>query len=413
MFMLSFFEVLRGVLEKIDSFRSRFFWQGSDLKKKYRLAKWNILCQPKEVGGLGIQNIDVQNKCLLSKWLFKLLNEDGLWQSLLRKKYLSRYTLTKVTSKQGDSHFWAGLMKVKDTFLNLGSFILKNGTQIRFWEDRWLGSQPLMTQFPSLYNIVPKKSATVASVFETVPLNVSFQRALVGENLRLWHLLVLRVAQVELCGENDRFKWDLSVTGHFSVRSMYRALLNNNHVSYNKTLWSLKVPLKIKIFMWYLIRGVVLTKDNLLRHNWHGDRKCAFCYSDETIQHLFFDSHYAQFMWRLVFWSLGINHPRSVSHAFGNWLLGMPSKTKHLIISGVAAICWAIWISRNDLVFDKKPMLTNLQVLFRATHWFRTWADLHKQEEGIQIKEACRRLEYTALQIFAHHGWRFTNRIAL
>jgi hypothetical protein len=250
MFMLSFFEVPKGVLEKIDYFRSRFFWQGSDYKKKYRLAKWEILCQPKEVGGLGIQNIDVQNKCLLSKWLFKLLNEDGLWQTLLRKKYLSRYTLTKVTSKPGDSHFWAGLMKVKDTFLNLGSFILKNGTRIRFWEDRWLGLQPLMTQYPSLYNIARKKSATVASVFETVPLNVSFQRALVGENLRLWHLLVLRVAQVELCGENDMFKWDLSVTGLFSVRSMYRALLNNNHVTYNKTLWSLKVPLKIKIFMW-------------------------------------------------------------------------------------------------------------------------------------------------------------------
>jgi hypothetical protein len=263
MFMLSLFEVPRGVLEKIDYFRSRFFWQGSDHKKKYRLTKWEILCQPKEIGGLGIQNIDVQNKCLLSKWLFKLLNEEGLWQTLLRKKYLSRYTLTKVTSKPSDSHFWVGLMKVKDTFLNLGSFILKKGTQIRFWEDRWLGSQPLMTQYPSLYNIVHKKDATVASVFEMVPLNVSFQRVLVGENLRLWHLLVLRVAHVELYGENGMFKWDLSMTGHFFVRSTYRAFLNNNHVTYNKTLWSLKVPLKIKIFMWYLIRGVVLTKDNL------------------------------------------------------------------------------------------------------------------------------------------------------
>jgi hypothetical protein len=110
-----------------------------------------------------------------------------------------------------------------------------------------LGLQPLMTQYPSLYNIVHKRGAIVASVFEMVPLNVSFQRALVGENLRLWHLLVLRVAQVELCGENDMFKWDLSVTGHFSARSMYRALLNNNHVTYNKTLWSLKVPLKMKV----------------------------------------------------------------------------------------------------------------------------------------------------------------------
>jgi hypothetical protein len=77
-FMLSFFEVPKGVLEKIDYYRSRFFWQGEGHRKKYRLAKWDIICQPKEQGGLGIKNIEIQNKCLLSKWLFKLFNEDGL-----------------------------------------------------------------------------------------------------------------------------------------------------------------------------------------------------------------------------------------------------------------------------------------------------------------------------------------------
>jgi hypothetical protein len=38
----------------------------------------------------------------------------------------------------------------------------------------------------------------------------------------------------------------------------------------------------------------------------------------------------------------------------------MSSKTKHLIISGVAATCWAIWISRNNLVFDKKTYVNLL-----------------------------------------------------
>ena len=66
MFMLSFFEVPRGVLDKLDYYYSRFFWQGDEHKKKYRLAKWDILCQPKEQGGLGIQNIDLHNKFLLS-----------------------------------------------------------------------------------------------------------------------------------------------------------------------------------------------------------------------------------------------------------------------------------------------------------------------------------------------------------
>jgi hypothetical protein len=60
MFMMSFFELSRGVLEKIDYFRSRFYWQNDQHKWKYRLAKWEILCHPKSQGGLGIQNLDIQ-----------------------------------------------------------------------------------------------------------------------------------------------------------------------------------------------------------------------------------------------------------------------------------------------------------------------------------------------------------------
>ena len=49
MFMLSFFEVPRGVLKKIEYYKSRFFWQNDGHKKKYRLVKWNILRQPKAI----------------------------------------------------------------------------------------------------------------------------------------------------------------------------------------------------------------------------------------------------------------------------------------------------------------------------------------------------------------------------
>jgi hypothetical protein len=78
MFMLSFFKIPKGVLEKIDYFRLRFFWQNDSQKRKYRLAKWSMVCQPKDQGGLEIQNLEIQNQCLLIKWLFKLINEDEL-----------------------------------------------------------------------------------------------------------------------------------------------------------------------------------------------------------------------------------------------------------------------------------------------------------------------------------------------
>jgi hypothetical protein len=67
MFMLSFFEVPRGVLERLDYYRSRFFWQSDGHKKKYRLEKWSVLCTPKDQGGLVIIDLNLQNMCLLSK----------------------------------------------------------------------------------------------------------------------------------------------------------------------------------------------------------------------------------------------------------------------------------------------------------------------------------------------------------
>jgi hypothetical protein len=67
MYMMSFFSIPKGVLEKLDYYRSRFFWQCDEHKKKYRLAKWSILRKPRSAGGMGIIDLDIQNKCLLSK----------------------------------------------------------------------------------------------------------------------------------------------------------------------------------------------------------------------------------------------------------------------------------------------------------------------------------------------------------
>ena len=77
-------------------------------------------------------NLELQNKCILSKWLFKLYNEEGIWQDLLRNKYIKDKTLSQVVKKAGDSHFWTSLTGVKDTFLSLGNLRLHNGNQIRF-----------------------------------------------------------------------------------------------------------------------------------------------------------------------------------------------------------------------------------------------------------------------------------------
>jgi hypothetical protein len=196
-----------------------------------------------------------------------------------------------------------------------------------------LGNSTLRELFPSLFSITRKKHISVASVFSTVPLNVSFRRGLVGNNLNEWHNLVARVANTRLSNMEDKFIWGLHQNGLFSVKSMYLASISDNRVSLDLTIRKLKVSLKIKIFLWYLKRGVVLTKDNLGRRNWRGGKQCVFCAQDETIQHLFFDCHFAKFIWTTVHIAFNVDKPVSISHLFYNWARTAGYKIRKLILT--------------------------------------------------------------------------------
>jgi hypothetical protein len=67
----------------------------------------------------------------------------------------------------------------------------------------------------------------------------------------MWYNLVAQVVHVRLNTMEDKFRRGLHQSGMFTVSSMYEALFSDNRVRYDMTVWNLKLPLKIKIFMWY------------------------------------------------------------------------------------------------------------------------------------------------------------------
>ena len=85
-------------------------------------------------------------------------------------------------------------MAAKASFFRFGKFAIKDGSQIRFWEDTWLGHTSLRDQYPALYNIVRYNEATLASVMQSSPLNVTFRRDLLGTRLATWNTLVGRIS---------------------------------------------------------------------------------------------------------------------------------------------------------------------------------------------------------------------------
>jgi hypothetical protein len=281
---------------------------------------------------LGIHDLEVKNRALLGKWLFRLLSKDGVWKTLLRRKYVGSKAISQVYWKPRDSHFWAGLMATKKYFFCYGSFSIKDGSEIRFWEDKWLGNATLREQYPALYNIVRHKGDTIATVMESFPPNVTFRRDLIGPRLQSWNILLQRLSTVQLPHGSDVLRWNLHGNGQFSVESMYRALIQSDvPVVNNKKIWKMKIPLKNKIFAWYLRRGVILTKDNLIKRNWHGSPQCVFCHHDETIKHLFFQCKLARSIWSIIQIGSGLYPPCSVANIFGNWLHGIDHRFRTLL----------------------------------------------------------------------------------
>jgi hypothetical protein len=131
------------------------------------------------MGGLGVHDLAAKNSVLLGKWLFKLLMKDRVWQTLLKRKYIGEKAISKFIGIGGLALLgWPN--GNEEIFFKYGTFSIKVGSQIRFWEDIWLGNRPLSEQYPKFYSIVRRKSDTIALVMATSPPSVTFRRGLYG-----------------------------------------------------------------------------------------------------------------------------------------------------------------------------------------------------------------------------------------
>jgi hypothetical protein len=51
--------------------------------------------------------------------------------------------------------------------------------------------------------------------------------------------------------------------------------------------------------------------------------------------------------------AFGIAAPSRVEHLLGDWLANWNVKHKRQILVGVTALCWSIWLCRNDVEFNR------------------------------------------------------------
>ncbi|KAJ3705118.1 hypothetical protein LUZ61_008823 [Rhynchospora tenuis] len=156
--------------------------------------------------------------------------------------------------------------------------------------------------------------------------------------------------------------WKWSSTGLYSSSSAYSILADPGLRShYHSWLWKMKVPPKVKIFLWILLLDRVLTQQNLLIRNWPTIPACQCCDNTtlETSYHLFVSCDYARQIWTLLQVRFSLPFLTFSADLNGFWLQNRAYIGQFWDIIWAAAT-WAIWKERNRRIFANKIMPPNL-----------------------------------------------------
>ena len=175
--------------------------------------------------------------------------------------------------------------------------------------------------------------------------------------------------------------WMLIANRIFSVKSLYLHLVKSDVGFPHKFMWKVKVPAKIKFFLWLLNKKSILTRDNLLKRGSKGDKHCVLCGKEESIDHLFFSCSVARLIWSLVGCAFDLKQiPRDLNDCFENWLKKFNKNDKRLVLTRTSALLWPIWNCKNDIIFGRKNINDPYGIIKRMCNWIIDWAVLQRND---------------------------------
>ncbi|GLT60153.1 hypothetical protein SLA2020_329340 [Shorea laevis] len=133
-----------AVCMDIDRANREFLWGGSDDKRKIPLVRWDVVCTPKEFGGLGFRSTSSMNLALLSKVGWKLATEsEPLWIQILKAKYFPNCDFLQAEAKQNASYTWKGILETQELVSMGMGHMVNSGMNTFFWLNSWLTDGPL------------------------------------------------------------------------------------------------------------------------------------------------------------------------------------------------------------------------------------------------------------------------------
>ncbi|XVF82519.1 hypothetical protein PTKIN_Ptkin16aG0055800 [Pterospermum kingtungense] len=138
------------------------------------------------------------------------------------------------------------------------------------------------------------------------------------------------------------------------------------------------VPPKVEALVWQILLGKLAVKVELRKRGLLQDHNdfCVICNKEsESVQHLFFQYHFSWRIWSrwLSLWGVAWCAPLGPIPFFQAWMETLPTGVcDRLWKMSFFAIVWSIWLSRNDVIFNRGAVIFDdlIQImLLRVAMW--------------------------------------------
>ncbi|XP_021991990.1 uncharacterized protein LOC110888791 [Helianthus annuus] len=177
-----------------------------------------------------------------------------------------------------------------------------------------------------------------------------------------WGECLAMIEKVNIQLKSDIWLWKTGAEAEEFMVSKLRSELDRIDTM-NETRvikWLHWIPKKVNCFLWRLVLDRLTTREALqLRHIPLTSISCPFCNNAvESVNHLLVSCDLAQQIWTVIFQWTKLSLPRYTLSVVQLLELILSHKCnkikKRSLYVVVAATCWKIWLTRNDIIFKQK-----------------------------------------------------------
>lgn len=321
---------------------------------------WEHVCSEKNDGGLGLKDLNTQNRCLLMKFVDKLFT--GV-QAPWRDWLLHNEPIFSDNPSSSTSYLWKIINDGLSSYRDITFVDVRDGTSTSFWHDRWLEDDPLSLSHPALFSHSLRPNVSVQQVFQSgfdLRLRPRLTRAAASKLASL--MSVLQGVHLQYGQDVRRLT---STRKPFNTKDAYSMLAPSPSTQdlHGRWIWGTKVPNKVKIFAWLYFKDRLSTKANLLGKHVMDDAVCGRCgHQSEDRQHAFFECQLSNEVWRIL----------RLSH-IDVWALPLNCGQEATIGPSVLlTILWRLWDARNGTIFRNERHLPR-EVILRVCDDLIIW----------------------------------------